>query len=200
MKGLSRGEMSEMLNVSTDYLARLETGTQPVTYRIIEKVAKLEGWNSDYILHGIDNNNPFSELHKKERVVAYYHRMILEIVNGMELDVPDNVRTGYTLTEIRRIHDMNKKDMANVLGISERSYCTLENGLSRPDVKTLQIVYDMYGFNVQYLLTRNPLDCEALNNIYRCFDEPLRDFIMRRIRDDYDEIIIMKGRTYGRDI
>ena len=25
MKGLSRGEMSEMLNVSTDYLARLET-------------------------------------------------------------------------------------------------------------------------------------------------------------------------------
>lgn len=136
MKGLSRGEMSEMLNVSTDYLARLETGTQPVTYRIIEKVAKLEGWNSDYILHGIDNNNPFSELHtlcpdfrkkvfirnllclfdsmlqfgyKKERVVAYYHRMILEIVNGMELDVPDNVRTGYTLTEIRRIHDMNKR-------------------------------------------------------------------------------------------
>ena len=227
MKGLSRGEMSEMLNVSTDYLARLETGTQPVTYRIIEKVAKLEGWNSDYILHGIDNNNPFSELHtlcpdfrkkvfirnllclfdsmlqfgyKKERVVAYYHRMILEIVNGMELDVPDNVRTGYTLTEIRRIHDMNKKDMANVLGISERSYCTLENGLSRPDVKTLQIVYDMYGFNVQYFLTRNPLDCEAVNNIYRCFDEPLRDFIMRRIRDDYDEIIIMKGRTYGRDI
>ena len=181
MKGLSRGEMSEMLNVSTDYLARLETGTQPVTYRIIEKVAKLEGWNSDYI-------------------VAYYHRMILEIVNGMELDVPDNVRTGYTLTEIRRIHDMNKKDMANVLGISERSYCTLENGLSRPDVKTLQIVYDMYGFNVQYFLTRNPLDCEAVNNIYRCFDEPLRDFIMRRIRDDYDEIIIMKGRTYGRDI
>lgn len=63
MKGLSRGEMSEMLHVSTDYLARLETGTQPVTYRIIEKVAKLEGWNSDYILHGIDNNNPFSELH-----------------------------------------------------------------------------------------------------------------------------------------
>jgi len=53
MKGLSRGKMSEMLNVSTDYLARLETGTQPVTYRIIEKVAKLEGWNSDYILHGI---------------------------------------------------------------------------------------------------------------------------------------------------
>lgn len=227
MKGLSRGEMSEMLHVSTDYLARLETGIQPVTYRIIEKVAKLEGWNSDYILHGIDNNNPFSELHtlcpdfrkkvfirnllclfdsmlqfgyKKERVVAYYHRMILEIVNGMELDVPDNVRTGYTLTEIRRIHDMNKKDMANVLGISERSYCTLENGLSRPDVKTLQIVYDMYGFNVQYFLTRNPLDCEVVNNIYRCFDEPLRDFIMRRIRDDYDEIIIMKGRTYGRDI
>ena len=36
--------------------------------------------------------------YKKERVVAYYHRMILEIVNGMELDVPDNVRTGYTLT------------------------------------------------------------------------------------------------------
>ena len=26
MKGLSRGEMSEMLHVSTDYLARLETG------------------------------------------------------------------------------------------------------------------------------------------------------------------------------
>ena len=66
--------------------------------------------------------------------------------------------------------------------------------------KDSKIVYDMYGFNVQYFLTRNPLDCEAVNNIYRCFDEQLRDFIMRRIRDDYDEIIIMKGRTYGRDI
>ena len=209
MKGLSRGEMSEMLNVSTDYLARLETGTQPVTYRIIEKVAKLEGWNSDYILHGIDNNNPFSELHTlcpdfRKKV---FIRNLLCLFDSMlqfgykkERVVADNVRTGYTLTEIRRIHDMNKKDMANVLGISERSYCTLENGLSRPDVKTLQIVYDMYGFNVQYFLTRNPLDCEAVNNIYRCFDEPLRDFIMRRIRDDYDEIIIMKGRTYGRDI
>ena len=43
-------------------LPELETGTQPVTYRIIEK----DGQNydrlefSDYILHGIDNNNPFS--------------------------------------------------------------------------------------------------------------------------------------------
>ena len=62
MKGLSRGEMSEMLNVSTDYLARLETGTQPVTYRIIEKVAELEGWNCDYILLGIE----------------YYLRMLME--------------------------------------------------------------------------------------------------------------------------
>ena len=72
MKGLSRGEMSEMLNVSTDYLARLETGTQPVTYRIIEKVAKLEGWNSDYILHGIDNNNPFSGQTPGEHISFHY--------------------------------------------------------------------------------------------------------------------------------
>ena len=32
--------------------------------------------------------------YKDERKVGYYHRMILEIVNGMELDVPDNVRIG----------------------------------------------------------------------------------------------------------
>ena len=126
--------------------------------------------------------------------------MILEIVNGMELEVPDNVRTGYTLTEIRRIQDKNKPDMAQILGMSIRSYCALENGLVKPDVKVLQIMYMMYGFNIRYFLTRNPLECEAVSNIYRSFDEPLRDFIMRRIRDDYDEIIIMKGWTYGRDI
>ena len=227
MKGLSRAGLAEMLQVSADYLARMETGTQPVTYRIIEKMGRLDGWNIDYILHGIDNVNTFSQMYamcpdfrknvfirnllclfdsmlqfgyKEERVVVYYHRMILEIVNGMELSVPDNVRAGYTLTEIRRINDMNKRDMAQVLGISERSYYALENGLSRPDLKGLQIIYNMYGFNVRYFLTRNPLDCEAVSNIYRCFDEPLRDFIMRRIRDDYDEIIIMRGRTYGRDI
>ncbi len=84
--------------------------------------------------------------YKEEREVIYYHRMILEIVNGMELDVPDNVRTGYTLTEIRRIQDMDKRTWQMCLEY-QRSYCTLENGLSRPDVKT-QIVYDMYGFNV----------------------------------------------------
>ena len=38
MKGLSRGEMSEMLHVSTDYLARLETGTQPVFQRQSEQI------------------------------------------------------------------------------------------------------------------------------------------------------------------
>ena len=90
--------------------------------------------------------------------------------------------------------------MAQILGMSIRSYCALENGLVKPDVKVLQIMYMMYGFNIRYFLTRNPLECEAVSNIYRSFDEPLRDFIMRRIRDDYDEIIIMKGWTYGRDI
>ena len=49
-------------------------------------------------------------------------------------------------------------------------------------------------------MTRNPLICEVINRIYRSFDEPLKQFIMRRIRDDYDEIIIMKGRIYGRDL
>ena len=153
IKGLSRTELAEMLHVSADYLARMETGTQPVTYKIIEKMWKLGDWDIDYIFHGIDCFNPFSQMYtmcpdfrkkvflrnllclfdsmlqfgyKEERVVVYYHRMILEIVNGMELDVPDKVRTGYTFTEIRRIHDMNKKDMAQVLGMSERSYCSLE--------------------------------------------------------------------------
>ena len=50
MKGLSRGEMSEMLHVSTDYLARLETGTQPVTYRIIEKVLYIWDIQSRYVM------------------------------------------------------------------------------------------------------------------------------------------------------
>ena len=225
--GLSRHEVAEMLHITSDYLARIETGTQPVTYRMIERIEKHTDWNSDYILHEIREDKPFIQLYmqcpdsrkkvfirnllclfdsmlqfgyKEERAVVYYHRMILEIVNGMELDVPDNVRTGYTLTEVRRIHDMDKASMAHILGMSDRSYRALENGLSKPDVKVLNIVYMMYGFNVRYFLTRNPLECEAVSNIYRCFDEPLRNFIMRRIRDDYDEIIIMKGRAYGRDI
>lgn len=226
-KELSRIEVAEMLHITPDYLARIETGTQPVTYRMIERMEKYTDWNSDYILHGIRNDNPFMRMYKEcpefrkkvfirnllclfdsmlqfgykeEREVIYYHRMILEIVNGMELDVPDNVRTGYTLTEIRRIQDMDKTNMAHILGMSHRSYCALENGLSKPDVRVLHIMYTMYGFNTRYFLTRNPLECEAVSNIYRSFDEPLRDFIMRRIRDDYDEIIIMKGRIYGRDI
>ena len=85
MKGLSRGEMSEMLHVSTDYLARLETGTQPVTYRIIEKVAKLEGWNSDYMSGVADQVN----------VVA--SRALLEgcgwLERGEEVTVHGEVRT-----------------------------------------------------------------------------------------------------------
>lgn len=226
-RGLTRMEAAEMLHVTPDYLGRIETGIQPVTYRMIERMEKSEGWNSDYILHGIYMDNPFWQMYnqcpadrkkvfirnllclfdsmlqfgyKEEREVIYYHRMILEIVNGMELDVPDNVRTGYTLTEIRRIQDMDKTNMAHILGMSHRSYCALENGLSKPDVRVLHIMYTMYSFNTRYFLTRNPLECEAVSNIYRSFDEPLRDFIMRRIRDDFDEIIIMKGRTYGRDI
>ena len=133
-RGLSRVEVAEMLHISPDYLARVETGTQPVTYRMIERINRYTDWNSDYILHEIDNTNPFLDMYmtcpdkrkkvfirnalclfdsmlqfgyKDERKVGYYHRMILEIVNGMELDVPDNVRIGYTLTELRRILDMD---------------------------------------------------------------------------------------------
>ncbi|MDO5338555.1 MAG: transcriptional regulator [Eubacteriales bacterium] len=226
-RGLSRAEVAEMLHISSDYLARVETGTQPVTFRIIDRINRNTDWNSDYILHGIDSDNPFLETYqicpdkrkkvlirnilflfdsmlqfgyKDERKVGYYHRMILEIVNGMELDVPDNVRIGYTLTELRRILDMDRHMMAQVIGVSDRSFCALENGLSKPDIRVLQIIYTMYGFNTKYFISRNPLECEAVSNIYRGFDEPLREFIMRRIRDDYDEIIIMRGRTYGRDI
>ena len=131
-RGLSRVEVAEMLHISPDYLARVETGTQPVTYRMIERINRYTDWNSDYILHEIDNTNPFLDMYlicpdkrkkvfirnvlclfdsmlqfgyEDERKVGYYHRMILEIVNGMELDVPDNVRIGYTLTELRRILD-----------------------------------------------------------------------------------------------
>ena len=37
-RGLSRVEVAEMLHISPDYLARVETGTQPVTYRMIERI------------------------------------------------------------------------------------------------------------------------------------------------------------------
>ena len=198
-----------MLHISPDYLARVETGTQPVTYRMIERINRYTDWNSDYILHEIDNTNPFLDMYmtcpdKRKKVfirnaLCLFDSM-LQIVNGMELDVPDNVRIGYTLTELRRILDMDKHMMAQAVGMTDRSFCSLENGLSKPDVGVLQIIYTIYGFNIKYFISRNPLECEAISNIYRGFDEPLRDFIMRRIRDDYDEIIIMRGRTYGRDI
>ena len=49
-RGLSRVEVAEMLHISPDYLARVETGTQPVTYRMIERINRYTDWNSDYIL------------------------------------------------------------------------------------------------------------------------------------------------------
>lgn len=225
--GLSRHEVAEMLHITIDYLARIETGMQPVTYRMIERMYKYTDWDSDYILHGIVNSNPFMKMYEKcpdnwkkvfirnllclfdsmlqfgykeERAVAYYHRMILEIVNGMELEVHNDVYTGYTFTEIRRIQDMDKSGMADMLGMTPRSYSALENGSSKPDVSVLHAMYTLYGFNTRYFLTRNPLECEAVCNIYRSLDDTLRSFIMKRIRDDYNEIIIMKGQTYGRDI
>ena len=50
-KELSRIEVAEILHITPDYLARIETGTQPVTYRMIERMEKYTDWNSDYILH-----------------------------------------------------------------------------------------------------------------------------------------------------
>ena len=225
--GMTRVCAAEKLHITSDYLARLETGKQPVTYRMVERVVRELDWNPDYILHGIEEDNPFMELYgacpgprkkvfvrnmlclfdsllefgyKDERTMAYYHRVILEIINGMELDVPENVMVNYTFAEIRRINNMGKGKMAELLGISERRYSAIENGQSKPEVGTIQNIFDTFGFNTGYMMTRNPLICEAINRIYRSFDEPLKQFIMRRIRDDYDEIIIMKGRIYGRDL
>ena len=47
-KELSRIEVAEILHITPDYLARIETGTQPVTYRMIERMEKYTDWNSDY--------------------------------------------------------------------------------------------------------------------------------------------------------
>ena len=64
-RGLTRMEAAEMLHVTPDYLGRIETGIQPVTYRMIERMEKSEGWNSDYILHGIYMDNPFWQMYNQ---------------------------------------------------------------------------------------------------------------------------------------
>lgn len=58
------------------------------------------------------------------------------------------------LKELRRDRKLTQKDMADLMGISQATYCDYENGVRRMPLAMLSFLADTLGTSTDYILGR----------------------------------------------
>ena len=59
-----------------------------------------------------------------------------------------------TLKELRKIHQVKQRELAEYLNVTVSTYSRYENGKRQPDYETLLLLADYYAVSVDYLLGR----------------------------------------------
>ena len=58
------------------------------------------------------------------------------------------------LIELRKLHRMTQRQVADVLGITQPSYIRYENGKSEPTLENLVKLADLFDVSIDYLCGR----------------------------------------------
>ncbi len=58
------------------------------------------------------------------------------------------------LVELRKMHKLTQRQVAEHLGISQPSYIRYENGTSEPSLQNLSKLADLFDVTVDYLIGR----------------------------------------------
>ncbi len=97
------------------------------------------------------------------------------------------------LEQLREENDLNKKQVAKILGVSDSVYARWENGKEIIPTRRMYQISNYYKINIDYLLglssnriilsTNNDIDiytvAEKVKEIRKDFNETLRDFSKR---------------------
>ncbi len=62
---------------------------------------------------------------------------------------------GERLKELRTLKQITQKELANIIGINERSYQNYEINASTPNYKTLLFIADYFNVSLDYLVGRS---------------------------------------------
>lgn len=61
---------------------------------------------------------------------------------------------GENLKKIRQEHKLTQIELANMLGISQKSYSHWENGKCKPNYEKLEKIADFFGVSLDWLFGR----------------------------------------------
>ena len=62
------------------------------------------------------------------------------------------------IKDLREDHDMRQSDLANAVGIDQRTISNYETGKTNPDSEALIRIADFFGVSIDYLVGRIPVD------------------------------------------
>lgn len=65
------------------------------------------------------------------------------------------------LRELRRLHKLKQKDIADILGITESGYGYYEQGRNKPSIESLQILAKKYDVKLEDLTGETEISVEA---------------------------------------
>lgn len=58
------------------------------------------------------------------------------------------------LKELRETKNMKQREIANIIGVTQRTYSNYETGTREPDIETLIRIADFYGISLDMLTGR----------------------------------------------
>lgn len=89
------------------------------------------------------------------------------------------------LKELRIKNNMMQKELAEKLGVSNKSISAYENGLSEPNINTISKIADIFGVNAGYLLGGKDSSLGNVSRLYLLSKSEMPDEKTIQDRIDY---------------
>lgn len=162
--------IAESIGTSHGVLRKIINGNLDIPGDIVEALVKIVPINLEYLFTG--NGNPFTDdqfdpkkfFNSDERKYG----KISKISKGISPEVCDRVRM------IRKDQDLTQKDFADEVQCERHIQAAIENYRQNPTVQYMQLLWNRYAVNLNYLITgigaryvgeSNQFDMDEFNNI-----------------------------------
>ncbi len=140
--GLSGYAFAKKLNIPQPTYLRYEIGEQKPSGRLIESLVTICNVNAYWLYTGEGN--------------MFYNPDENSGMRQNDLSVGEKFANfGKRLSELQAKHNFLDREMAKLLGISERQYISLVTGSRKPDVDVLNRIKQNFVISVDYLLYGN---------------------------------------------
>ncbi|MBQ7579902.1 MAG: helix-turn-helix transcriptional regulator [Clostridia bacterium] len=81
----------------------------------------------------------------------------------------------YRIRDLREDRDLRQKDVANAIGVDQRSLSNYETGKTIPDAETVIALADFFHVSTDYLLGRDIAGVNSMLNNIKAIENELSD-------------------------